>query len=224
MGWEWMTSEDWIKLLGQILGPLLAATVTGVLLVYQSRKNAQLAVDNHQRELAETRRKEDLQAKKESLQARREWAAAFQEVLYLCMTAVRLLRASRGNPDPEAAKVVAKAVDEYHAAFRHAKVANARLFVVEQDRIVVAIADFFVRSVGDSIKTQAELASIESKFDHVEASFLSVLNEFAGIGNPGAKLDVLKRLVQQSSLPQEVRNQILSAAEPGQAERKSLLP
>ncbi len=133
MTWVSLTSEDWVKLLGQIIGPTLAAAITGGLLVYQSRRNDRRERERHERELAEARRRE-------CLRARDQWVAIFQE--HIAITARHL---SQGLFNRELwvadSGLVADAQQEkdFVRWDNHAirvQVATSRLLLVEQDREV----------------------------------------------------------------------------------------
>ncbi len=198
-----MTSEDWIKLLGQVLGPLLAATVTGGLLVYQSKRNAQLTVDNHQRELAETRRKE-LQS------ARQEWASAYRGALTSCIEAVNSYTGVREGGEPRVKRLIQKSI-EYREAYIRAQIATARLFVVEQDEKVRQAAQALTLSLQMEIRNDADIEAVTKRLVSLERGFMAFLDELAGIPSPDSRKVLAMEIVLGSVLAQEVKDRVVAA-------------
>ena len=78
------------SVIGQILGPVLAALTTGTALLFQSYKNERRDEKKNESERGNARRKE-------VSVAREQWAGAYQEALSACVVAVNHARAVLGG-------------------------------------------------------------------------------------------------------------------------------
>ena len=219
MAWESLTPDEWIKLVGGILGPFLAAAMTGGALLFQSNRNEKRDREKSEREVAELRRKEELAEesrknelaevrRKEIQQARQDWAAVYQEVLTRCIAAINGSELIAGGGHVQMRDRVSEIVEQYHAAVINAQVATARLFVVEQNQLVRATASAMMLAVNLRLDTDTEIRSAPLKIESLTEAFLAYLDELAGIGSRDNQKDVLKALVDASGLPQEERDSV----------------
>ena len=201
-------SDEAAKALGAILGPTLAALLTGGALLLQNVLNAK----REERRAVELRREEHLRA---SAIARTEWAAAFQEVLVAAIACGQRMEAcSWANVRRSR---LGCAYDSWLSAFGRAQVATARLLMVEQDPWIRVTASALASAVepvakveGDGDRTSA--ARVESdRLNSLYGAFLSFTKLVSGTGEQ-ADLEKLVRDFEKgcSKIPPETRANLIA--------------
>ena len=211
MAWESLTPDEWIKLLGQILGPFLAATITGGLLVYQSRRNEKRDREKSHRELAESERKESRQARKELLQQRQDWAAVYQETLTRCTDAVA---ASERQVGPDASiDGIDHIVTAYREAVIHAQTQTARLFVVEKRELFRYVASALVVSINLDLDSEEDFARAWDKLKNLRGAFAAFLEELGDARYDANRREVLRTLISGSTLTKQDKERAVVSLE-----------
>jgi hypothetical protein len=173
-------SDETAKALGTILGPTLAALLTGGALLFQNALNAR----REESRALELRREEHARA---AAAARTEWAAAFQEVLVAALTCVKAWKYAQG---PTFVDRALAAYDSWLAAFGRAQVATARLLMVEQDPWIRVTASALASSLEPVVKVEADgdrstAATLEiGRLNSLYAAFLSFTKLISGTGTP----------------------------------------
>ena len=186
-----LSSPFWngVAILGNFLGPFLAAFVTGGLLIFQNARRAQ-----EERNRAEEKRKE---ARSKNLaKVRAEWVSSFQEAL-LAASSLLDMRIQGVGLNSEKEKC------ENAASKMH--VANARLHLVERDRFIRATAYAYGLSVVAWIHDDRDVD--DGKLGLLSEGFRLFMDELAGIGTTQERKEDRQQIVQSfwsgSTLAQE---------------------
>lgn len=202
-----MTDEH-LRLLGSVLGPTLAALVTGGALLFQASKNNRLQRDQHGAELSEARRREEAAA-------RVEWAARFQDALAgergtvrAWMTLIEMTNAMKDRAIREA--------DARNRALAECVIATVRLQVADRDPIARAKSQALTQSLATTFPSKPTLedrrrlgAEYLRRLDDIGLAFLGFLDQLAGLWTDTARYEALHKVVAESKLPQDIRQRIL---------------
>jgi hypothetical protein len=184
--------------LATVLGPTLAALITGSYLVFQNAKTNALAERRAERE------REDAVRRKIG-SARAAWAAAFQMVYVAAMSLLE-------TPFESAEHTPAKKA--YQDAAMQMLVAGARLLVVERDEFVRRTAHAYGYSLEISIPAQGDRpAAAERQLERLEVlnlGFHCLMKVFTGIATSADREQIYASFQQGSSIAPDLRQTMLA--------------